>query len=255
MRVRNAVVGVLLLVEEQSIGFSDSDINILESVAAAVAAAFENAFLYRKSQELAVLQERQRLAINLHDAINQSLFSAGLIAEVLPRLIERDSAQAAAAVNDLRTLVRGAVSDLREVLAELQPSFMDHVDFSELLRQLAAGYTGRTGTTVTVTITDSAAFPAHVQDALYRVCREIFRNIAKHADATQVAVELERQERGVLIAICDNGRGFDADHVPAGHFGLAMLRQQTAKIGAELQILSSAGQGSEFRILVPDPIS
>jgi two-component system nitrate/nitrite sensor histidine kinase NarX len=254
MQARETVLGVLLLEYHSIKRVNAADISILESIAAAAASAFENIRLYQKAQELAILQERQRLAITLHEAINQSLFSAGLIAEVLPRLIERDPAQASDAVQDLRKLLRGAVTDLREVLVELQPSLVDHEDFSDLLRQLAAGYTGRTGTTVAINVAANVTFPVRVQEALYQLCREVFTNIAKHADATQVWVELTRKSEGVAIVIRDNGCGLDLGRLPTGHFGLAMMQQQATQIGAAFYIVSEIGQGTEINILVPTTV-
>lgn len=252
LRQRETLFGVLLLVYTDSQHPDDADLHILESIAAALAAVFENADLYRKAQQLAVLQERQRLAVILHEAINQSLFSAGLIAEVLPRLIKLDPVQAAKSVQDLQTLLRGAVVDLRNVLTELQASAVSHVSFDELLRQLAAGYTGRTGTTVAVNITGKITFPPAVQDSLHQLCREAFTNIAKHAEATQVWVELAVREGGAAIIIRDNGCGLDFNRIPPDHFGLAMMQQQAARAGARLHITSEIGQGTEISIFVPD---
>jgi two-component system nitrate/nitrite sensor histidine kinase NarX len=251
MRLRETVLGVLLLEYHSLNRVNAADISILESIASATASAFENVGLYQKAQQLAILQERQRLAVTLHEAINQSLFSAGLITEVLPRLIERDPIQAGDAVQDLRRLLRGAVTDLREVLVELQPSLVDHADFDDLLRQLAAGYTGRTGTTVAINIAVKVTFPARVQEALYQVCREVFTNIAKHADATQVWVELTRKSEGVAIVIRDNGCGLDLSKLQTRHFGLTMMQQQATRIGATFNIVSEIGQGTEISILVP----
>jgi PAS domain S-box-containing protein len=251
MRLRETVLGVLLLEYQDLKRVTAADTSILESIAAAVASAFENVALYQKAQQLAILQERQRLAVTLHEAINQSLFSAGLITEVLPRLIERDPVQAGIAVQDLRRLLRGAVTDLREVLVELQPALVDHADFDDLLRQLAAGYTGRTGTTVAINIGAKVTFPPRVQETLYQVCREAFTNIAKHADATQVWVGLTRKSEGVAIVIRDNGCGLNLNQEQAGHFGLSMMQQQTAHVGAVFQIISEIGQGTEINILVP----
>ena len=103
-----------------------------------------NAELYGHAQALAVLEERQRLARNLHDAINQSLFSAGLIAEVLPRLWERDQDEARRSLEDLRRLTRGAMAEMRALLAELRPSTLTDADLGDLLRLLGNAFTGRT---------------------------------------------------------------------------------------------------------------
>jgi signal transduction histidine kinase len=103
-----------------------------------------NAELYEHAQALAALQERQRLARNLHDAVNQSLFSAGLIAEVLPRLWERDPDEGRRSLEDLRRLTRGAQADMRLLLAELRPSTLTDAELGDLLRLLGNALAGRT---------------------------------------------------------------------------------------------------------------
>ena len=252
LQLRETVLGVLLFVYHGPKHVRAVDVHIVESIAAATAAALDNADLYRKAQELAIVQERQRLAVTLHEAINQSLFSAGLITEVLPRLIELDPAQANISIQDLRMLLRGAVEDLREVLIELQPAMIGHANFGDLLRGMASSYSGRTATTVAVNISGHLTFPAPIQEALYHIAREVFSNIAKHAEATQVWVELTRKHGDAALIIRDNGRGFDSNHIPAGHYGLAMMQQQAAHSGAHLQIVSQIGQGTEIMIVIPD---
>lgn len=246
------ILGVLLLVHDHPVVTTAAEADVLESIATAAGAAFENVRLYQKAQELALLQERQRLAASLHDAINQSLFSAAWIADALPRLIERDPAGAAASVQDLRLLLRGAAADLRSVLAELQPSLIEHADFGDLLSTLAAGYTGRTSTTVAVKIGAKLTFPARTQTNLYCLCREAISNIAKHADATQVWVELARKPHGVQLRIRDNGRGMDLGSIPPGHFGLLLMQQQAAEVGAEFHITSAVGHGTELSVFIPE---
>lgn len=252
MQFRNSILGVLLCVDERPKRFSETDADILESIAASAATAFENDYLRHKAQDLAVLQERQRLAIGLHETINQSLFSAGLIATALPRLVEREPVQAGYAMQQLRKLLNEAEHELRQVLVEMQPAQADHGGFDSLLRQMVAEYTGRTGTIATINITNTAIVSAQTQEVLCRMCREIFTNIAKHAEATRVWVDMTQECGCVAIAIRDNGRGFDPRQMRAGHFGLSMLQQQAAKIGAELHTTSAIGQGTEIRIVVPD---
>lgn len=251
MEFKGCVVGVLLVVDEEPGRFDQDDVSLLESIAASAATAFENATLYQKAQKLAAMQERQRLAVSLHEAINQSLFSAGLIAEVLPRLIERDIKQASSSVQDLRRLLRGAVADLREVLADIQPPLLGDASFDDLLRQVATGYTGRTGTMVAINIAAKTDFAPSSHEPLYRLCREVFANIAKHAEATQVWVELVDKAEGAEITIRDNGRGFDATHISPGHFGLAMMQQLAARVGGVLRIVSEIGKGTEISVFAP----
>lgn len=248
---RGRILGVLLLVHTRAQSTIAAEIRFFESVAAATGAAFENLRIYQKAQELVLLQERRRLAASLHDAINQSLFSAGLIADALPRLVERDTARAAQSVQDLRTLLRGTVADLRALLGELQPSLITTTDFGDLLGTLATGYTGRTSTTVAVKIGAKVTFTPETQETLYRLCREAVTNIAKHADATQVWIELAPKSEGIEIVIRDNGRGMDRDMIPTGRFGLSMMEQQAAWIGAEFRIVSQIGHGTKVAVFVP----
>lgn len=251
MEFKGYIIGVLLVVDEEPAQFDKDDVSLLESIAASAATAVENATLYQKTQKLAAVQERQRLAVSLHEAINQSLFSAGLIAEMLPRLIERDVHQASSSVQELRRLLRGAVADLREVLADIQPPLLGDTSFDDLLRQVATGYTGRTGTTVAINITAKTDFAPSAHEPLYRLCREVFANIAKHAEATQVWVELVDKGEGAEITIRDNGRGFDATHISPGHFGLAMMQQLAVRVGGVFRIVSEIGKGTEIRVFVP----
>jgi two-component system nitrate/nitrite sensor histidine kinase NarX len=203
-----------------------------------------NSHIYEEAQIVAVMEERQRLAQNLHDAVNQSLFSAGLIAEVLPRLWEQDPDEGRRSLEDLRRLTRGALAEMRGLLVELRPVVLTDTELSDLLYQLSNAFTGRTNIPVTVTIEGSGAIPAEVQVALYRTCQEGLNNIAKHARADQVAIELHLGAGGVEMHLHDDGRGFNPSSIPSGHFGLSMMKERAETVGAELKITSDPGQGS-----------
>ena len=207
-----------------------------------------NAELYGNAQALAVVEERQRLARNLHDAVNQSLFSAGLIAEVLPRLWERDQEEARRSLEDLRRLTRGAMAEMRALLAELRPSTLTDTDLGDLLHQLAKAFTGRTNVPTKVTVPGKSALPAEVQVAIYRVCQEALNNIAKHAAANTVAITLEHEEASTALSIRDDGRGFDPERTTSGHYGLGMMRERASAVGAEISIASQPGHGTELTV-------
>jgi two-component system nitrate/nitrite sensor histidine kinase NarX len=207
-----------------------------------------NAHLYEQAQTLATLQERQRLAQNLHDAVNQSLFSASLIAEVLPRLWERDPDEARQSLEDLRRLTRGAMAEMRGLLAELRPLVLTDSDLGDLLRQLGDALTGRTNIPVLVTITGQDPLPAEIQVALYRLCQEALNNIAKHAAAQKVLINLQVDAGSVTLQIRDDGCGFDPENIPSGHYGLSMMRERANAIRADLSITSQPRQGVEILI-------
>ena len=195
LAVRGRIIGGVGVADPRKNYFTAHDADMALRVANQAAIAMINAELYGHAQELAVLEERQRLARNLHDAVNQSLFSAGLIAEVLPRLWDRDQDEARDALEDLRRLTRGAQAEMRALLAELRPSTLTDADLGDLLRLLGNAHSGRTNIPVTVTIKENITLPAQVQVAFYRVCQEALFNVAKHTNATQVVINLEEGRR------------------------------------------------------------
>jgi two-component system nitrate/nitrite sensor histidine kinase NarX len=234
--------------------FTAHDADLALTVANQAAITMVNAELYEHAHTLAVLQERQRLARNLHDAVNQSLFSAGLIAEVLPRLWERNPEEGRQSLEDLRRLTRGAQADMRLLLAELRPSTLTDAKLGELLLLLGNALAGRTNLPIHVTVTGQDALneqtllPADVQVALYRLCQEGLNNIAKHAGASRVDIQLHYETGAVELRIRDDGRGFDPKQTPPGHYGLSMMRERAMAVGATLSITSQPGQGTEIVI-------
>jgi signal transduction histidine kinase len=138
---------------------------------------------------------------------------------------------------------------MRSLLVELRPSALTDTDLGDLLRLLGNAFTGRTNVPVVVTVTGEGTLPAETQVVLYRICQEALNNIAKHAKATHVEIDL-RHEPGTLdLHIHDNGRGFDSTQQTApGHYGLSMMRERAETVGALLTVTSQPGAGTELAI-------
>jgi PAS domain S-box-containing protein len=249
LAVRGRIIGGVGVAETRKNYFTAHHAELALSVANQAAITMVNTELYKDAQTLAVLEERQRLARNLHDAVNQSLFSAGLIAEVLPRLWEREPDAARRALEDLRRLTRGALAEMRALLAELRPSTLTDTDLGDLLRLLGNAFTGRTNIPVAVTMTGEGTLPADAQIVIYRICQEALNNIAKHAKASRVEIDV-RHDPGMLeLHIRDDGRGFDtAEQTPPGHYGLSIMRERAETVGALLTVMSQPGHGTEIAI-------
>src|SRR5215207_6219867 len=248
LAVKGRVIGGIGVAHEKRNYFTHHHADLALSVADQAAITLINAELYGQAQTLAVLEERQRLARNLHDAINQSLFSAGLIAEVLPRLWDRDQAEARRSLEDLRRLTRGAMAEMRALLAELRPSTLTDADLGDLLRLLGSAFTGRTNIPAKVTIVGQGVLPAEVQVAIYRICQEALNNVAKHARASLVEIHevyLMQEDAAIELRISDDGRGFDPEQTTSGHYGLSMMRERAEAVGALLSVTSQPGQGTE----------
>jgi two-component system nitrate/nitrite sensor histidine kinase NarX len=248
LAVKDQVIGGIGIARVEPDTFTIHHANLALTMANQAATTLVNAQLYEQAQTLATLQERQRLAQNLHDAVNQSLFSAGLIAEVLPRLWERDPAKGHQSLEDLRRLTRGALAEMRGLLAELRPQVLVDSELGDLLRQLGNAFTGRTNIPVVVTTLGQGALPADVQVAFYRLCQEAFHNIAKHARANQVSIQLEYDAGALELHIRDDGQGFDPEHTPSGHYGLSMMRERAEAVGMMLSVDSQPGHGTEIAI-------
>jgi PAS domain S-box-containing protein len=276
LAAKGRIIGCLGVAHARRNHFTAHQAALALSMADQVAVTMVNAELYEHARALAALQERQRLARNLHDAVNQSLFSAGLIAEVLPRLWDRDPVEARGSLEDLRRLTRGAMAEMRELLAELRPSVLTDSSLGDLLRQLANAFTGRTNVPAGVTTAGEHVLSAEIQVALYRICQEALNNIAKHAGASRVEIDLQYESgeeqvspslahpgvheeivvSSVEMRIRDDGHGFDpAQPATSGHYGMGMMRERALAVGARLTVSSSPGNGTEISVVwqpVPD---
>ncbi len=248
LMVKGRTIGGMSVAHARADYFTAHHADLAQTIANQAAITMVNAELYGRAQALAKLQERQRLAQELHDAVNQSLFSAGLIAEVLPRLWEQNPDEGRRSLEDLRRLTRGALAEMRGLLAELRPAVLTGTELGDLLRQLGNALTGRTNVPASVTVVGQGSLPPDVQVALYRLCREALNNVAKHAMASQVNIHLQYAPGAVELHIRDDGRGFDMQRASAGHSGLSMMRERAEAIGAVLSVVSEPGCGTTVTV-------
>lgn len=244
--VKNRVIGSVGIAHVERDYFTAHHADLALTVANQAAITLINAELYEHAQALAALQERQRLAQNLHDAVNQSLFSAGLIADVLPRLWDRDQDQARSSLDDLRRLTRAAQAEMRALLAELRPSALTDTDLGDLLHLLGNALSGRINIPVTVKVAQEVILPAEVQVAFYRVCQEALNNVTKHAKARRVEIDLKQDGTAIELHIRDDGKGFSSEQTVSGHYGLGMMRERAEAVGALLTVTSQPGHGTEL---------
>jgi two-component system nitrate/nitrite sensor histidine kinase NarX len=248
LAVKGRILGGLGIAHARCNYFTPHHASLALAMADQVAITMVNAELYEHARALAALQERQRLAQNLHDAVNQSLFSAGLIAEVLPRLWDRDQALARESLEDLRRLTRGAQAEMRALLAELRPSTLTDAELSDLLRLLVNSFIGRTNIPTNLNIIGEGSLPSEVQVAIYRICQEALNNVAKHARAAKVDINLKQGKTVIELSIHDDGIGFDPEQNISGHYGLSMMRERAEEVGALLSVTSQPDQGTELTI-------
>jgi GAF domain-containing protein/HAMP domain-containing protein/anti-sigma regulatory factor (Ser/Thr protein kinase) len=260
LKTASGVIGVLDVQSNQANGLDQSDLAVLKSVAHQAAIAIENARLYEQSQQAAALEERSRLARDLHDAVTQTLFSASLIGEVVPTVWESDETEGRKLLQELRQLTRGALAEMRTLLLELRPAALVESSLDDLLRQLCEAASGRSGLAIKVVIEgDERELPPDVHVALYRIAQEALNNVVKHARAADAQVRLRctapaegaDAECGIVVelSVTDNGRGFDPDQESPDRLGLGIIRERAEAIGGTLRIESEPGMGTQVSVL------
>jgi PAS domain S-box-containing protein len=251
LQVHDELLGVLEVTGEQANAFDAEDLMLVETLAAASAIAIENIHLHEQARQAAVLGERSRLARELHDAVSQTLFSASVIAESLPRLWERKPERVRQGLEQLQQLTHGALSEMRTLLLELRPTALAEGKMGDLLQQLVDAFVSRSRVQVDLAVETQRSLPEQPKITLYRITQEALHNVSKHARATQVEVSLRDRGDQVELRVKDDGCGFDPHHVAPDRLGLGILRERAESIDATLQIASQPGHGTEIRVLWP----
>ena len=245
------VIGFIGLGSWQPDFFTETHADRLEAFAGQAAIAIHNAHVLERERALVATQERERLARDLHDAVSQTLFSASMIAEALPRQWQRSPEKALAQLAELHYLTRGAMAEMRVLLLELRPTSLLEVELPTLLRQLAEAIRSRKRMAISVDVEGEFNLQPDIKLALYRITQEALNNIAKHAEASQASIRLVSDASGITLTIEDNGAGFDPDHVQATSLGLEIMRERSEEIGATLTIESHQGSGTRLRVFRP----
>lgn len=265
--VKDRVIGILEVRHSQPDYYTNQQIKLTQAFASQVAVTIENHRLNEQAQELAAMEERQRLSRDLHDAVSQTLFSASLAADVLPVLWKSSPQQGEQCLVELQNLTKGALAEMRTLLLELRPTALTDSRLDELLQQLVTAIKSRTRIPIQSEISALPDLPPDVQVALYRIAQEALNNTVKHAQAKNVLVTLSyaplisagangnghnnKQTGQVELSVRDDGLGFNLADIPGGHLGLGIMRERAQSIGAALNVTSHRGAGTEITIVWP----
>jgi signal transduction histidine kinase len=251
IRAKGRLLGVLSVFGDGAQRFSAEDVALLASIGDAVGSAVETAQLRQRAEDAAVMDERHRLARELHDAVTQSLYSLMLFAEA-----GRDSARAgeAALVEDyldrLGVTAQQALKEMRLLVYELYPLALKQAGLVEALEQRLEAVERRAGVEPELVIGDRLQLPAPVEADLYRIAQEALNNVLKHSAATKVTVRLGTIGDGLAyLEVRDNGRGFSPGGAGrSAGIGLISMRERAQNLGGSLQITSSPDQGTTVRV-------
>lgn len=237
-------------------GFSDDDERLLRVLAAHAAIALTNARLYEQARELALAEERTRIAQELHDAVAQKLFSARLTAEAAAALVDTDPAAARAEIAEVARLAAESGAELRGIVSALRPAELASDGLVGTLRSRVALLDRVHAAELTLSAADGLpALPPEVEETLLRVAEEALHNALRHAAASSVRVGLAAVPGGpVSLSVTDDGTGFDVDLPPraaARRLGLASMRDRARAVGGTLAVTSTPGKGTTVRVTVP----
>ncbi len=233
--------------------FTAADGEMVGLLAAHAAVLMEHARFFQESRELSVLDERNRLARDLHDAMTQTLFSLRLTLETASSALAADPAAAAVHVEQASVLVETTFRELRTLIFELRPPALDADGLAETIRK-HLGVVGRAhGLVARVTTAGDQRLPLEVEGAIYRIVQEAVTNVVRHAEATTVDVRLAVDDRLAVVEIADDGIGFDPDNrsIRSRHLGLTSMRERASAAGGTCTVTSAPGAGTTVRVEVP----
>jgi len=243
-------IGVLVV--KDPVGEEDTEqiLTTLEAFASHAAIAIANARLLRQAGAAAALEERNRLARDLHDAVTQTLFSVSLIADSLPALWQKEPAAAMPYLQKLNRLARSALAEMRNLLLELRPSALAETSFTQLLTNLKDAYSGGFNIPLQVDSRDHCEhdLPYEIKIAFYRVAQEALNNLSKHSNAQNALIRFTYEKCGATLIIRDDGRGFDPSQPSAGRMGLKTMRERAEAAGADLEVTSQPGLGTTITL-------
>jgi signal transduction histidine kinase len=238
------VLGIIFAANKAG-GFTERDTELLSLFAGHAAIALTNARLAEAGRELSAVEERERLARELHDAVAQKLFSIRAHARAAAVLTARDPDKAAIAMNTVSELAGEAQDELRAVIEGLAPPALEGLECS--LRRYA-GLAGRAhGISVKVTARGIPVLAQATETAVYRVAQEALHNALRHSGGRNVGIALRGTSRRLVLEVTDDGSGFDV--ATATGIGLASMRERAAAVGGTVRVV--ADQGTTVRLEVP----
>ncbi|MBA4383150.1 MAG: hypothetical protein C0410_00290 [Anaerolinea sp.] len=255
IEIRDESYGVLSLFFIRRHKLNDDELDLAIDFSNQAALAIDNARLRILAQQDAVNQERNRLARELHDSVIQNLFSASLIAESLPKVIQRDPEKGYEGLSELQLLIRGAIAEMHSLLLELRPRDLEDARLEELLKQIADIASGRLRKPVVFSCKGQTIMPVDVRLTFYRMAQEAINNIVKHAEANTISISLTCEGdsldgicKKAILTITDDGRGFIESNDFSNHLGLSIMKERAESIGAKLSIKSQLNHGTTIQL-------
>jgi signal transduction histidine kinase len=254
LRGKDRVLGVLVAATANPDGFDEQHIRILSLFGNQAGLFLENARLHARERDVAVLEERNRLARELHDSVTQVLFSLTLNLEAAGGLIEKKPEKAATLVTRSGEMAAEALAEMRSLIFELRPAALQEKGLAMALTNHVNLFRRRQGVEVSLKIEGEERLPPEMEFCLYRVAQEALNNAAKHARSQHVSVSYRTQPDLAELIVQDDGVGFDATRATGGQsFGMLGMRERLTEAGGTLHVDSEPGRGTRIEARIPRP--
>ena len=230
---------------------SEDERVFLGAVADQAAVALENARLFAEAGGKAALEERQRLARELHDSVSQALYSIALGTKTAQTLLERDPKQAADPLDYVLSLTEAGLAEMRALIFELRPESLKAEGLVTALEKQAAALRARHGIEVEATLCEEPNASLEAKEAVYRIAQEALHNTVKHAHANRVEMKMECAWDRISLELSDDGLGFDMRDDFPGHLGLRSMRERASRLGGMLEVETAPGAGTRICAWIP----
>jgi signal transduction histidine kinase len=252
IKIGTEVLGVLDLQSTDTGAFDEIDVFTAQTLADQLAVAIENARLYRETRDIAVLEERNRLAREIHDTLAQGFTGIVLQLEAAEQALDDDPSRAQEHLDKARSLARESLNEARRSVWALRPQALEQHALAATLRRQIEEFTRDTGVSAEFdTEGEERELPADIEDTLLRIFQESLTNIKRHAGAGRVVARLVYRDKTAGLIIEDNGSGFDTSVSKEGRFGLISMRERAKLIGGSIEIRSEKGKGTHIEVTVP----
>jgi signal transduction histidine kinase len=248
---RERVIGYLNLAHHEPGYYSEHQAKLVLAIANQAAGAIENARLYGRAQAIAAMEERQRLARELHDSVSQALYGIGLGTYAAKNLLERGQPGVPEALDYVTSLASAGLAEMRALIFELHPESLEIEGLVVALSKQAEALRARHRIEVETEFPAEPEIPLETKEVLYRVAQEALHNTVKHANARQVHVRLTRVNGDLLLNLRDDGQGFDPHGSFPGHLGLRSMRERVSQLGGAFEIESAPGKGTTIHVRIP----
>jgi signal transduction histidine kinase len=250
--VETKVIGVINILDKPG-QLTQEDVRIIKLFADQAAIIIEHVRLQDQAEKLAVLEERQRLARELHDSVTQALYSVTLYADAARMAFSAKKWDALDTnLQEVRNMAREAMYDMRLLVFELRPLMLEKEGLVSVLRARLAAVEDRAGLKTEVLADGERRLPIVIEEELYRIAQEALNNVVKHAAAKHVRIHLKYEENYVSLEITDDGLGFEPGTAgQSGGFGLQGMKERVERLGGSLEIESAPMQGTSLRVRVP----